>query len=39
MNVIWSHEARKSLSEIYNHISKDSPHNAEKVLNKIIDLA
>lgn len=39
MNVIWSHEAKKSLSEIYNYIFEDSSHNAEKVLNKIIDLA
>ena len=38
MNVIWSQEARKSLSEIYNYIFEDSPQNAEKVLNKIIDL-
>jgi toxin ParE1/3/4 len=39
MIVIWSQEARKSLSEIYNYIFEDSPQNAEKVLNKIIDLA
>lgn len=39
MIVIWSQEAKKSLSEIYNFIFEDSPQNAEKVLNKIIDLA
>ncbi len=39
MIVIWSHEAKKSLSEIYNYIFEDSPQNAEKVLNKIIDVA
>jgi toxin ParE1/3/4 len=37
MNVIWSHEARKSLSEIYNYIFEDSPQNAEMVLDKIIE--
>jgi plasmid stabilization system protein ParE len=37
--VVWSQEAKKSLSEIYNYIFEDSPQNAEKVLNKIIDLA
>jgi hypothetical protein len=37
--VVWSLEAKKSLSEIYNYIFEDSPQNAEKVLNKIIDLA
>jgi plasmid stabilization system protein ParE len=36
--VVWSLEA-KNLSEIYNYIFEDSPQNAEKVLNKIIDLA
>jgi toxin ParE1/3/4 len=39
MNVIWSQEARKSLSEIYNYIFEDSPQNAEMVLDKIIELA
>lgn len=39
MIVVWSLEAKKSLSEIYNYIFEDSPQNAEKVLNKIIDLA
>jgi plasmid stabilization system protein ParE len=39
MNVIWSQEAKISLSEIYNYIFEDSPQNAEKVLNKIIDVA
>ncbi|MBG6060512.1 plasmid stabilization system protein ParE [Flavobacterium sp. CG_9.1] len=38
MIVIWSQEASKSLSEIYNYIFEDSPQNADKVLNKIIDL-
>ncbi|MFV8371213.1 type II toxin-antitoxin system RelE/ParE family toxin [Flavobacterium sp. LB2P6] len=38
MNVIWSQEARKSLSEIYNYIFEDSPQNAEMVLDKIIEL-
>lgn len=37
MNVIWSQEARKSLSEIYNYIFEDSPQNAEMVLDKIIE--
>lgn len=39
MNVIWSQEAKTSLTEIYNYIFEDSPQNAEKVLNKIIDVA
>ena len=39
MIVVWSLEAKKSLSEIYNYIFEDSPQNAGKVLNKIIDLA
>lgn len=39
MIVVWSLEAKKSLSEIYNYIFEDSPQNAEKMLNKIIDLA
>jgi plasmid stabilization system protein ParE len=39
MIVIWSQEAKKSLSEIYNYIFEDSPQNEEKVLNKIIDVA
>lgn len=38
MNVVWSLEARESLSEIYNYILKDSPQNAEMVLDKIIKL-
>jgi plasmid stabilization system protein ParE len=38
MNVVWSPEARESLSEIYNYILKDSPQNAEMVLDKIIEL-
>ena len=38
MKVIWSREARTSLSAIYNYIYEDSPQNAEMVLNKIIDL-
>lgn len=39
MIVVWSLEAKNSLSEIYNYIFEDSPQNAEKVLNNIIDLA
>ena len=39
MKVIWSQEAKISLSEIYNYIFEDSPQNAEKVLNEIIDVA
>ncbi len=38
MNVIWSQEARESLSEIYNYIFENSPQNAEMVLDKIIEL-
>lgn len=38
MNVVWSLEATESLSEIYNYILKDSPQNAEMVLDKIIEL-
>lgn len=38
MNVVWSLEARESLSEIYNYILKESPQNAEMVLDKIIEL-
>jgi toxin ParE1/3/4 len=38
MNVVWSQEARKSLSEIYNYIYEESPQNAEIVIDKIIEL-
>lgn len=37
--VIWSQEARNSLSAIYGYIYEDSPQNAEMVLDKIIELA
>lgn len=37
MIVIWSKEARNSLSGIYNYIYEDSPQNAAMVLDKIIE--
>lgn len=37
MIVIWSKEARNSLSAIYNYIYEDSPQNAAMVLDKIIE--
>jgi plasmid stabilization system protein ParE len=37
MIVIWSQEARNSLSAIYSYIYKGSPQNAEMVLNKVIE--
>ncbi len=39
MTVVWSTEAKESLAKIYFYISKDSPQNAESVLDKIIALA
>ena len=38
MTVVWSKEAKDSLSKIYFYILEDSPQNAEMVLNKIINL-
>ncbi|UQD54980.1 type II toxin-antitoxin system RelE/ParE family toxin [Flavobacterium sp. K5-23] len=39
MTVVWSKEAKDSLSKIYLYILDDSPQNAEMVLDKIITLA
>jgi toxin ParE1/3/4 len=39
MTVVWSKEAKASLSKIYFYILEDSPQNAELVLDKIITLA
>jgi toxin ParE1/3/4 len=39
MTVVWSKEAKDSLSKIYFYILEDSPQNAELVLDKIITLA
>ncbi|WP_367771824.1 type II toxin-antitoxin system RelE/ParE family toxin [Flavobacterium sp. WC2421] len=39
MTVVWSKEAKDSLSKIYYYILEDSPQNAEMVLDKIIALA
>jgi toxin ParE1/3/4 len=39
MKLVWSEEASDSLANIYFYILKDSPQNAEMVVNKIVDLA
>jgi plasmid stabilization system protein ParE len=39
MTIVWSKEAKDSLSKIYFYILEDSPQNAELVLDKIITLA
>ena len=38
MNLVWSEEASNSLAKIYFYIFKDSPQNAEMVVDKIIEL-
>jgi len=38
MNLIWSKEASNSLTEIYEYIFEDSPQNAVKVVDGIIEL-
>lgn len=38
MKVRWSIQAMESLALIYDYIYKDSPQNAELVVNKLIDL-
>lgn len=38
MNLIWSKEASNSLTEIYEYIFEDSPQNAVKVVEGIIEL-
>jgi addiction module RelE/StbE family toxin len=37
--VVWDIHAKKSLSEIYKYISKDSPAAAVKVRNELLKLA
>lgn len=39
MNLVWSKEAKDSLSKIYFYILEYSPQNAEMVIDKIIALA
>ncbi|HTG67081.1 MAG TPA: type II toxin-antitoxin system RelE/ParE family toxin [Flavobacterium sp.] len=39
MKVVWSQEAKNSLSKIYFYILEDSPQNASMVVDKIIELA
>lgn len=38
MKVVWSQEAKNSLSSIYFYILADSPQNALMVVDKIIEL-
>jgi len=38
MKVVWSETAKQSLTNIYDYIHKDSPHNAEKVLETFLEL-
>lgn len=38
MTVVWSQEAKSSLSKIYFYILEDSPQNATMVVDKIIEL-
>ena len=38
MTVVWSQEAKNSLSRIYFYILGESPQNAEMVVDKIIEL-
>lgn len=38
MTVVWSQEAKNSLSKIYFYILEDSPQNATMVVDKIIEL-
>lgn len=36
MNVVWSEQAKTSLTKIYDYIYQDSPEEAEKVLNTLL---
>lgn len=36
--VIWSKAAKVQLQKAFNFIPNDSPQNAEKIINKIIDI-
>ena len=36
-NVIWKPKAEKSVQSIYNYIYEESPVNAEKFINKLIN--
>ncbi len=38
MKVIWSNQAKESLSQIYDYIFEDSPQNAEKVFYALLEL-
>lgn len=38
MDVVWSREAMKSLTNIYDYIFDDSPQNAIKVFETLLDL-
>jgi len=39
VKVLWTSESKKWLGEIYDYIASDSPLNAKKVINNIIDRA
>ncbi len=39
MNVVWSEQARISLSTIYDYIYEDNPEAANKVLNTLLSKA
>ena len=36
--VIWSRRSKANLKDIYNRVAKDSPMNAEKVINEMLDM-
>ncbi|WP_416337319.1 type II toxin-antitoxin system RelE/ParE family toxin [Galbibacter sp. EGI 63066] len=38
MLVVWSEEAKNSLTDIYDYIFSDSPQNAEMVLDTLLEL-
>jgi plasmid stabilization system protein ParE len=38
MEVVWSEEAKQSLQNIYDAIFKDSPQNANHVVESLLDL-
>ena len=37
--VVWTPRARADLKDIYDYIAEDSPINAKRVVNKILDKA
>jgi len=39
MTVAWSAEARAQLAAIHAHVSRDSPHNADDLIRRLVDRA